>query len=387
MGFKDSWKQLKWGDIVTLEYGKALRGYKEKTSGYPVYGTNGQIGFHNEFLSKTPGVIIGRKGAYRGVHFSKKPFYVIDTAFYIKPRNLDELDLRWAYYELLTKDINSMDSGSAIPSTSRNDFYALPVFLPPLEEQKSIANILSSLDEKIETNNQINIKLEEIAQAIFKQWFIDFEFPNEDGKPYKSSGGEMVESELGMIPRGWKVGKLLEIAEILMGQSPKSEFYNTEEDGLPFHQGVSNFGYRYPTHSTFCTQALRVAKEGSILISVRAPVGRLNIADSELIIGRGLGAINSKNNCNSYLYYLLQKTFEVEDRFGSGTIFNSITKKELEHIKILIPRAELMDSFDNIVRNLDEQILIYTKEIRVLSNLRDTLLPKLLSGEIRVPAD
>jgi len=123
------WMQTCWGEIATLEYGKAIRDYQQKAEGFPVYGTNGPIGFHDTPLCKTPGVVIGRKGAYRGVHYSSRPFFVIDTAFYLKPKV--EIDIRWAYYALLTCDINSMDSGSAIPSTSRDEFYRLPVLVPP----------------------------------------------------------------------------------------------------------------------------------------------------------------------------------------------------------------------------------------------------------------
>lgn len=123
------WRKCRWGDLVNLEYGKGLRGYEDSDGPYPVFGTNGPIGKHSVPLCNHPGVIIGRKGAYRGVHYSNRPFFVIDTAFYLEPK--EDIDLKWAYYELLTNDINSMDSGSAIPSTSRDAFYSLPVTVPP----------------------------------------------------------------------------------------------------------------------------------------------------------------------------------------------------------------------------------------------------------------
>ncbi|SYX86201.1 restriction endonuclease subunit S [Paenibacillus alvei] len=263
--------------------------------------------------------------------------------------------------------------------------FDIPV--PELNEQKKIVDILSSLDDKIELNNSINKNSEELAQALFKRWFVDFEFPNENGEPYKSSGGEFEESELGLIPKGWKIAPLSEITNVLMGQSPKSEFYNTCGEGMPFHQGVSNYGSRFPTHNTFCTQALRVATKGSILISVRAPVGRLNIADEDIIIGRGLGAINSKEKCNSFVYYLLKRIFAIEDQHGSGTIFNSITKKELENIKVIVPNSSIVREYESISSKIDEQIFNIAKQNISLINTRDTLLPKLMSGEIRVPLD
>ena len=147
------WRQTTWGELATLKYGKALRDYKNGSGDNRVFGTNGPIGYtSSEPHSKGPGVIVGRKGAYRGVHYANGPFSVIDTAFWLSPT--EQIDLRWAYYELLTHDINSMDSGSAIPSTSRESFYQMPVALPPIEEQRGIAATLGALDDKIESNRR-----------------------------------------------------------------------------------------------------------------------------------------------------------------------------------------------------------------------------------------
>ena len=157
------WSNVSWGNLATLEYGKSLRGYQDSNGTYKVYGTNGPIGWHVEALCPYPSVIVGRKGAYRGIHYSPAPFFVIDTAFYLKPK--EGIDTRWAYYQLLTQDINGLDSGSAIPSTSRGDFYALTVSLPSLPEQQAIAHVLGTLDDKIELNRRINQTLEAIAQS------------------------------------------------------------------------------------------------------------------------------------------------------------------------------------------------------------------------------
>ncbi len=134
------WCLTTWGELVTLEYGKSLSGYDGEDGPYPVYGTNGRIGSHSEPLCDHPGVIVGRKGAYRGIHFCSQPFFVIDTAFYVEPKT--DVELRCVYYELLRQDINSMDSGSAIPSTSREDFYSLPVVYPGIEVQQAFVQCL-----------------------------------------------------------------------------------------------------------------------------------------------------------------------------------------------------------------------------------------------------
>ncbi len=281
---------IKWGDLATLEYGKSLRDYRESKGKCRVFGTNGPIGWSDESLCSTPTVIVGRKGAYRGIHFSFEPCFVIDTAFYLKPKV--DFDMRWAYYQLLTQDINGMDSGSAIPSTSRDDFYQLSVNVPPLEQQKKVARILSDLDAKIELNNKMNKTLETMAQALFKKWFVDFEFP----------GYEKVKFISG-LPDGWREDELTNICDILMGQSPPGETYNESGDGVVFYQGNRDFGFRFPTPRVYCTAPTRIAEDGDILISVRAPVGALNIALERCAIGRGVAALRMKRYSNGFLYY------------------------------------------------------------------------------------
>jgi len=160
----EGWHATTWGELVTLEYGKSLSGYGSETGEYPVYGTNGRIGSHTKFLCEHPGIIVGRKGAYRGVHFSNSPFFVIDTAFYVKPKT--PVELRWAYYELLRHDINSMDSGSAIPSTSRDDFYSLPVAEPPREIQRRFVELLASCWARQKQNDKESLELVKLRDAL-----------------------------------------------------------------------------------------------------------------------------------------------------------------------------------------------------------------------------
>ena len=242
------WQELHWGDIATLEYGKGLTKYTENIGKYPVYGTNGLIGKTEIFLCKHPGVIIGRKGAYRGIHYSKTPFFVIDTAFYLEPKI--DIDLRWAYYSLLTYDINLMDSGSAIPSTSRNDFYSLPVKLPPIEEQHAIAQILATFDDKIELNNKIDETLEAMVQAIYKSWFVDFDpvWAKLDGKQPAGMDAEtaaLFPSEFEIldgqnVPKGWKVGFLPDFIEV----NPKRSLSKNQIAPYLDMQNVPTQGHR-----------------------------------------------------------------------------------------------------------------------------------------------
>lgn len=257
----------------------------------------------------------------------------------------------------------------------------------PLPIQKKIASILSSVDAKIHINHEMNQTLEAIGQAIFRHWFVHYEFPNEDGQPYKSSGGEMVDSELGEIPVGWEVRKLKDSSNITMGQSPKSEFYNTEGEGLPFHQGVTNFGDRFPKDKMYCTVENKVAECGDILFSVRAPVGRINIAKSKIVIGRGLSAIRHKNGFQSFLLYQLKNIFTEEDSIGSGTVFNAITRKDLDDLLVINPNKELDKLFNDFASPLEKQIENLALENDYLAKIRDLILPKLMMGKIRILDD
>ncbi|MCI9266108.1 restriction endonuclease subunit S [Akkermansia muciniphila] len=354
--------KYKWGDLITLEYGKPVKDKDSKSGNIPVFGTNGQIGTsHLPPLCPHASFILGRKGAYRGVHYSDVPFSVIDTAFYAKNIRTDILSLKWAYYKFLTYDINRMDSGSAIPSTDRYEIYGIEVELPPIKYQQKIVCLLEFLNKKIELNNRINDNLEQQARAIYQQMFID----NPDSS--------------------WELGILSDIANITMGQSPNSNSYNEEGNGTIFFQGRAEFGFRFPSVRLFTTEPKRMACENDTLMSVRAPVGDLNVAHKDCCIGRGLAAIHSKNNHQSFVHYTmfsLKKQLNVFN--GEGTVFGSINRNALNEMPILIPSDEKLDKFESIVAPMNAAIRNNYDEICRLEQLRDTLLPKLMSGELDV---
>ncbi len=252
----------------------------------------------------------------------------------------------------------------------------LTIPLPSLSKQTEIVHVLKSLDDKIEVNRRINENLEQQAQALFKSWFVDFE-------PFKD--GEFVESELGMIPKGWRVGTLSEIADITMGTSPSGTSYNTEGKGDVFYQGRAEFKFRFPQRNMFTTEAKRFADVDSVLVSVRAPVGDINVAEERCCIGRGLASVKSINKCNSFILYLLQSLKPIFNSFnGEGTVFGCINKKAFEEIRIVIPLQNSISAFESIASSIDRQIKRNEQESRRLASLRDTLLPRLMSGKIRV---
>lgn len=252
----------------------------------------------------------------------------------------------------------------------------LPV--PPIEEQQKIVAQYQAVENKIKTNEQICEKLEETAQAIYKEWFVDFNFPNEDGKPYKDNGGKMVwNDELEKeVPAGWEVKELSEISTITMGQSPSGESYNEDGIGEVFYQGRTDFGYRIPSIRMFTTEPKRMAEKGDVLMSVRAPVGDLNITNNNCCIGRGLASIRSKES--SYTFYLLKdfKTyFDLSE--GTGTIFSSITKEELHKLNFIYNNKTAI-LFNSLIKNIDNIIISKSKLNIKLSELKELLLTRLV---------
>ena len=274
------------------------------------------------------------------------------------------------------EEIEGLGSGTTFKEVSAKVMQNFDIKIPSIQTQKKIADILSSLDDKIELNRRINDNLEQQAQALFKSWFVNFE-------PFKN--GQFVDSELGKIPKGWKVGYLSEIADIIMGQSPNGSTYNENGEGIIFYQGRAEFGTRFPSIRLFTTNPTRIAPANSILISVRAPVGDINITHKECCIGRGLASAVSRTNKSAFLLYTLFSLKSDLDRFNAeGTVFGSINRKALETLKILIPTNDLISKFEAIVASMDQQILILHIESENLKILRDTLLPKLMSGELKI---
>ena len=251
------------------------------------------------------------------------------------------------------------------------------VFCPPMHVQRKIAAILSTYDDLIENNTRRIKILEDMAQTLYQEWFVHFRFLGYENVL-------MVESPLGPIPQGWEVKQLDEMCHVLMGLSPKSEFYNKIGDGLPFHQGVTDFGERFPTDRVYCTVQKRIAEVGDILFSVRAPVGRINVGNKKIVIGRGLSAIRSKSGDQAFILQQLKDRFQEEDTMGSGTIFNAITKADLLGVPLLKPTQSIVAKFEEATEPISLELANLTTKNANLRQTRDLLLPKLISGEIDV---
>lgn len=371
------WKEVRLGDIATMQYGK-LAPKKKDEGKVPIFTGYKNVGYTDKInCYKNTIVVVARGvGGCGDVKITNEDCYLTNLAISVSLNEQICLTVFFYYLHQL-ENLSILNSGSAQPQITIESLTKYSFRIPSLEDQRRIASILSSLDRKIELNNKINADLEEMAQAIFKNWFVDFE-------PFKD--GKFVDSELGMIPEGWKVGRLEDIAEITMGQSPAGNSLNENREGMMFYQGSSDFGFRFPSIRVFTTEPKRLAVANSVLFSVRAPVGDINVAKEECCIGRGVASIKSKSSHDSYLFYTMKSLHKLFDSFdGEGTVFGSINKKTLSAIQILLPSEGIVEQFNDVASSFDNRIRCLSEESSRLSLLRDTLLPRLMSGELEVP--
>jgi type I restriction enzyme S subunit len=388
-----NWKEYKLGDLVTFQRGHDLPRTEMQEGHYPVAGSNSIIGFHNKFTTKAPGITIGRSGNIGNPQLHKTDFWAHNTTLYVK--EFKKVNPAFFYYLLTTLDFSQLNSGSAVPSLNRNFIHPFIVKIPDnLKTQTAIAEILSSLDDKIELNNKINTELEALAQTLFKQWFIDFDFPNDNDEPYKSSGGEMVDSELGEIPKGWRIYSMNELLETVSKTYPLKKvdeviFLNTGDiqDGKFLHTNISN-------PANLPGQAKKSIAKSDILYSEIRPANKrfayVHFDANKYVVSTKLMVLRSIVPINSLFQYFILTQDEQINRLQhlaesrSGT-FPQITFSEVSTIKIALPNFEVVNEFvESVLQPYFDFKFNAEIENEKLSTLRDTLLPKLISGELDV---
>jgi len=394
------WEKVKLGDVCEITSSKRIFYSEYVDDGVPFYRSKEiiesdegkiienplyiSVDKYNEIKEKfgvpqTGDMLLTSVGTIGIPYIIKKK-----DCFYFKDGNLtwfrdfrEGLNSKYLYYWIKSSEgtgtLYNTTIGSSQKALTISALKNIKVSLPPRSVQDKIVEVVSVYDDLIE-NNQKQIKLlEEAAQRLYKEWFVDLNFPGHENT-------KIVDG----VPEGWNEKTLSQVANVIMGQSPKSEFYNSEKKGLPFHQGVGSYGVRFVMDDIYSTSYTRIAKPNSILFSVRAPVGRLNITKNKVVIGRGLAAINQTDGCQSYLYYLLKNKFFKDNIVGNGSIFASVSKDELLNQKFLIPERNLMMQFEKIVSQMDKQIENLDSKNKKLIEARDRLLPKLMSGEVEV---
>jgi len=369
----NNWRDCTLGDAIELKRGYDLPRARRNAGNVPIVSSSGITDFHSEAMVKAPGVVTGRCGTIGEVFFVDRDFWPLNTALYV--RDFKGSDPRFISYLLRCVDFSSYSDKAAVPGLNRNDLHKAKVRLPPLEEQRAISHILGALDDRIANLRQTNATLEAMAQALFKSWFVDF-----DGVPPE----DMQQSELGLIPKGWQVGTIGESFSLIMGQSPPGKTYNDEGIGLPFFQGRTDFGFRYPRNRKFCSKPTRITNSDDTLVSVRAPVGDLNMAWETCCIGRGVAAIRHRSGSRSFTYYAMRAMQDKLQQFEhTGTVFGSINKAEFEKLTVLEPPENRIEAYEEHIKPIDDAIKNNIAQSCTLINLRDTLLPKLISGKLR----
>lgn len=361
MNHLGNWKNGELGDFVTLKRGFDLPQQKREDGQVPIFSSSGITGTHSTAMVKAPGVITGRYGTIGEVFYAAKDFWPLNTTLFVE--DFHGNDAKFIYYFLKTLEWSKFTSASAVPGINRNTVHKEIVSLPDVETQRRIASTLSMFDEKIKINTEINDNLQQQAMSLYAEMFLN-------------SSDSNVTS-----------GTLSDIAVITMGQSPSGSSYNEDGVGEVFYQGRAEFGFRFPKRRLFTTEPKRMAEAGDVLLSVRAPVGDLNIAYERCCIGRGLGAIHSKTGHSSFVLYTMFALRSQLDVFnGEGTVFGSINRDALNAIPIDIPPVTEIDQFEVIAHPIDELIRANYEENCRLEAIRDSLLPKLMSGEIDVSA-
>lgn len=376
----------KIGDLITLKRGYDLP-EKDRIAGpYPVISSAGISGYHNEYKVDGPGVVTGRYGTLGEMYFVEGKYWPHNTALYVQ--NFKGNDPKYIYYLLNCLGRIRTSDKSAVPGVNRNELHEMAI--PAIGDNKlqvAVRKVLEALDKKIVLNNRINSELEAMAKTLYDYWFVQFDFPNANGKPYKTSGGKMFYNQTlkREIPEGWSDKTLSQIANITMGQSPEGSSYNEKGIGTVFFQGSTDFGWLFPTTRQYTTAPGRMAKKGDILLSVRAPVGDMNIASTDCCIGRGLAALNSKTGSDGFLFYVMKYFKQIFDRRNSeGTTFGSITKDDLHSLTLAYPPADLLKKYDDVVTNYNKMIFERSLENQELIRLRDWLLPMLMNGQVTV---
>lgn len=403
------WRETTWGAEISLEYGKGIRGYADAVGPYRVFGSNGPVGWTTEPLANGPGVILGRKGAYRGVQYSKEPFFVIDTAYYVVPKS--EMNMRWLYYAIIHHKLGEIDDGSPIPSTTRAAVYVRDLTVPKLEEQAAIAAVLGALDDKIELNRQMNTTLEAMARAIFKDWFVDFgptrtkmALRGEDPQKEDIARTPYLAPDIWSLfpdrldadgkPEGWPSSTIGQEVEVVGGSTPSTKepafwggeiSWATPKDLSSLSTPVLLSTERRITETGLAQIGSGLLPIGTVLLSSRAPIGYLAITQIPLAVNQGfIAMICNKRLSNVFVWLWTQANMETIHQKANGSTFQEISKANFRPISLAMAAPELLSAFDEIVRPLYDRIVANEKESRDLAALRDYLLPKLMSGEVRV---
>ncbi|HDO7520804.1 TPA: restriction endonuclease subunit S [Escherichia coli] len=362
------WIKTKLGEIVILNYGNALKAQDRNAGSIPVYSSGGLTGWHNKALINEQGIIIGRKGTVGKAYLTYGPFWCIDTAYYILP-NPSKYDFVFLFYLLKTLGLEELNEDSAVPGLNRDTAYSQEILLPSLPEQKAIASVLSSLDDKIDLLHRQNKTLESMAETLFRQWFI------EDAQIH------------------WTEKKLSSFGSIICGKTPSKKNSLYFGNDVPFLKIPDMHGKVFVFKSTdnlsFAgehSQSKKTIPPGSICVSCIATVGLVCITDVSMQTNQQINSIIPNKEYYKYFLYLLMKSMgdELNNLASGGTATLNLNTGDFSNITFLSPSENELKIFHQSISSLFDKLKFNSKQINIIENLRDTLLPKLMSGEVQV---
>ncbi|MDT9235584.1 MAG: restriction endonuclease subunit S [Limnospira sp. PMC 917.15] len=403
MGY-ERWFETTIGEQATLQRGIDITKAQQNPGKVPVVSSSGISSYHDTAPITSPGVVLGRKGVVGSVYYITQDYWPHDTTLWVKDFHGNYPRFVYYFFKSIASRLSTMDVGSANPTLNRNHVHPIKILWPPLDEQKAIAHILGTFDDKIELNQQMNRTLEAIARAIFKSWFIDFD-PVRAKMDQRQPAGmdaetaalfpdEFEDSPLGKIPKGWEILTLGDLGKIVTGKTPSTKIPEYFGGDVPFitptdmdgRKGIAETA-RYLTKQG--VQAVRsiVVPGGSIAVScIGSNMGKVIYILKDSVTNQQINSIivNDKFS-KEYLYYnLSDRRIELQNMAGGGSAVPILNKSHFSAIEILIPNLVLLNRFDKIAHYLTVKNFHNDKHTQALSSIRDTLLPKLLSGEIRV---
>ncbi len=398
------WIDTTIGEQVVLQRGIDITKPEQRSGTVPVISSGGVSSYHDTPAASGPGVILGRKGVVGSVYFVASDYWPHDTTLWVKDFRGNDRRFVYYFFKWMAPRIAMMDVGSANPTLNRNHVHPIEIRWPPVPEQRAIARILGTLDDRIELNRRMNETQEGIARALFKSWFVDF-----DPVRAKAEGREtglapeidalfpdgFEDSELGEIPRGWKIATIGELAEVIGGSTPSTKepaywdggiyHWVTPKDLSGLSAPVLLDTERRITEAGLSQIGSGLLPKGTVLLSSRAPVGYLAVAEIPVAINQGFIAMKPKNGVsNLYLMIWASAAHEEIISRANGSTFLEISKSNFRPIPLCAPPSAVMQVFDEQARPLFERIVACERASRTLAAIRDALLPKLMSGELRV---
>lgn len=385
--------QKKLGEILEFKRGYDLPSDRREPGQYPVISSAGFTDFHSQYKAQGEGIVTGRYGTLGDMYFIDGKYWPLNTALYVK--DFRGNDPKYIYYLLKLIGSAFASSTTTIPGLNRNDLHELSIpVIENINEQISVREILWLLDRKIKLNNQINSELEAMTKLIYDYWFVQFDFPDEHGKPYKSSGGKMVYSEelKREIPHGWGAGKLGDFEpKIITGKTPSTANKENFEGDIPFICIGDVRGNMYVTKTEItlteigaASQASKFIPKGAICVTCIASPGLVAFASSESQTNQQLNSVVCKSDENRYFLYFYLKDYFNFARAKTGNTFANMNKDDFSSIMLPFPKKEVVDRFSETVKSVFEKVLLNSQDSNHLIELRDWLLPMLINGQVTV---